>query len=331
MKQNIGIAVLLIIITALAIVVVQQNRQAAQLKEQLAAATAGQAKAMPVPEPQNDLPEPPPETVPAGAASVATLPPAPASAPSPATPSGSGSASNFFAGLAGMMKDPQMKEAIRVQQKMALDKMYGSLSKYLTLPADKLDALKELMADRQLAMTEAGMTLMSGSGDQKKAAEDAKTIKEDYDKKIQDLLGPQDYPVFQDYEKTVGDRTQVQMFKDTLPADAALTEQQEDDLITAMYEERNALPASSLMNNQTPDASQMTEERVAETLKQLEQLRQRYAERAATILTPAQLEQFTKWQQQFSAMQAAGLKMASQMFGNKSAPAPPAASQGPTP
>ena len=121
------------------------------------------------------------------------------------------------------------------------------------------------------------------------------------------------------------------MFKDTLPADAALTDQQEYDLIGAMYEARKALPASSLMNNQNSDPSQLTEERIAETLKQLEQLQQVYANRAAAILTPAQLEQFTKWQQQLSTMQAAGLKMAVQMFGNKGAPQPPAANQGPTP
>ncbi|MGA2138788.1 MAG: hypothetical protein ABSH14_08010 [Verrucomicrobiia bacterium] len=85
------------------------------------------------------------------------------------------------------------------------------------------------------------------------------------------------------------------------------------------------------MNNQNPDPSQLTEERVAELEKQMEQLQQRYADRAAAILTPAQLEQFTTWQKQWSSMQAAGLKMAAQMFGNKGASAPPAASKGSSP
>jgi len=225
-----------------------------------------------------------------------------------------------------------MKEMMRVQQKMALAKMYGALPKYLDLPPDKQDALQELLADRQMALTQAGLSMMGGSeSERKQATEEAKTVKADYDKKIQDLLGPQDYQVFQDYEKTVSERVQIQMFKDALTAEAALTEQQEDDLINAMYEERKTLPPSSLINSQTTDPSQLTEERVAEALKQWEELQQRYADRAAAILTPAQLDQFTKWQQQFGSMQAASLKMAAQMFGNKSTQSSPSTSPGPTP
>jgi outer membrane PBP1 activator LpoA protein len=78
-----------------------------------------------------------------------------------------------------------------------------------------------------------------------------------------------------------------------------------------------------LNKGQNSDPSQITEESVAAALKQLEQLQKRYADRAAAILTPAQLEQFAKFQQQWSAMSVAGLKMAAQMFGNKTA-APPA-------
>jgi hypothetical protein len=60
-------------------------------------------------------------------------------------------------------------------------------------------------------------------------------------------------------------------------------------------------------------------------------LQKKYADRAAGILNPSQLDQFTKWQQQWNTMQMAGLKMAVQMFGNKGATQAPAASQSPTP
>jgi hypothetical protein len=229
-----------------------------------------------------------------------------------------------------MMKNPQMKEMIRGQQKFALEGMYGSLSKYLTLSTNDMNALKELLLDRQMALVDAGMSMMNGTGtDQKQAAEDAKTVKAEYDKKISDLLGTQDYTVFQDYEKSAADRMSVQMFKGSLPADATLTDQQEESLVAAMAEERKALPTTSMVNNQSPDPSKFTEEGIAEALKQMEQLQQRDAERAATILTPAQLDQFTKFQQQMNSMAAAGMKMAQQMFGNKNAAPAPAASTGP--
>jgi len=230
------------------------------------------------------------------------------------------------------MKNPQMKAMIRNQQKVQLDLTYGSLSNYMNLSADKLDALKEMLSDRQMALVDSGMAMMGGSdSERKQAIEDSKTIKADYDKKIQDLLGPQDYPVFQQYDQTTSERMTVQMFKDGLPPDAALTDQQEDNLIAMMYQERKAMPPSPMKNGQVTDPSQFTDQAIAEATKQLEQLQQRYAERAASILTPTQLTQFTAFEQQMSSMQAASIKMAAQMFGSKGASPPPAASTSPTP
>lgn len=326
MKKNIWIVLSLIAVVALAAVVVNQNRQLTQMKEQLASA-AEKPKTPPVPPLEKAVAEPPAE-----AKTVETTPAPPTPEPSPTAQPKAGGTNNFFSGLANMMKNPQMKEMVRAQQKVMLDRQYGSLSKYLNLPPERLDALKELLADRQMAMVDVGMAMMGGSeSERKQALEETKAIKADYDKKIQDLLGSQDYPTFQDYEKTVNERMSVQMFKDTLPTADVLSDQQEDSLIAAMYQQRKDMPASSLMNNQNQDPSQLTEERIAELQKQMEDLQKKYAEQAKGILTPAQLEQFTKWQQQWNTMQMAGLKMAAQMFGNKGAPQAPAASQTPTP
>jgi hypothetical protein len=321
--------VLLVAVVMLAALVGFQSQQIAALKEQqqkmveVEREVAKSARA-PAPAPVEETPAPLPATKPVEpvAESASITPSAPAE----------GTTNNPLSGLAAMMKNPQMKEMIRGQQKFALEGMYGSLSKYLTLSTNDMDALKELLLDRQMALVDAGMSMMNGTGtDQKQAAEDAKTVKAEYDKKISDLLGTQDYPVFQDYEKSAADRMSVQMFKGSLPADATLTDQQEESLIAAMAEERKALPPSSMVNNQnqTADPSKFTEEGIAEALKQMEQLQQRNAERATAILTPAQLEQFTKFQQQMNSMAAAGMKMAAQMFGNKNAAPAPAAGPGP--
>lgn len=115
------------------------------------------------------------------------------------------------------------------------------------------------------------------------------------------------------------------MFKGSLSADAALTDQQEENLVTAMAEERKALPSTSALNNQSPDPSRFTDQGIADALKQMQDLQQRDTDRAAAILTPTQLDQFTKFQQQMNGMAAMGMKMAGQMFGNKSAAPAPAA------
>ena len=217
-----------------------------------------------------------------------------------------------------MFKDPQMKEMIRAQQKMMLDQMYGGLYKTLGLSSTDEDALKKLLLDRQMALTDVGLAAMGGS-DTTPAEGDAKTVKASYDKQIQDFLGAQGYQLFQDYDQTVAERTEINLFKQSLSADTALTDQQESDLIAAMYANRKALPNSPLLNAQTGNPSQLTEDGMAEAMKVQEQLQKQNADSATAILNPAQMEQFTKFQQQMSAMQAAGMKMAAQMFGNKGA------------
>ncbi|MGD0016712.1 MAG: hypothetical protein ABSC38_04235 [Verrucomicrobiia bacterium] len=323
MNKNIWIVVLLVVVAVLAAVVVSQNLQIARMEEQPRIAVAvNRNKVPPKPTLARKAPVPLPEaSMPENVEAQAPVPTTDAP-----TNTSTGTTSNFFAGLSGMMKNPQMKEMVRAQQKMVIDQTYASLSKYLNLSADQLDALKNLLLERQMAMVDSGLAAMSGSeSERKQAVEDTKAIKAEYDQKIKDLLSPQDYQTFQDYEKTASERVQIQMFKGTLPADAALTDQQENDLITAMYEARKDLPSSSLLNNRNSDPSQLTEERIAETMKQMEQLQQVYADRAKGILTPSQYEQFIQWQQQMSAMQAAAMKMAQQMFGNKGAVQPPVA------
>ena len=321
MNKNIWIVVLIAAAVGLSIMVGIESGQIAGLKEQMrmmADAEKAAAKLAPTPVPSEEAPAP--------VAEAKLVQPVVASAPVPQTTPESGRTNGIMSGFAQMMKNPQMKEMMRNQQKVGITSMYGALSKYLNLSTNDMEALNQLLLDRQMAMVDSGMDLMNGSGaDPKQAATDAQAVRADYDKKIQDLLGPENYPVFQDYEKTAADRMSVQMFKGSLPADATLTDQQEDSLVTAMYEERKALPATSMVNNQTPDPSKFTEEGIADTLKQMQELQQRDAQRAASILTPAQLDQFTKFQEQMNGMQEAGLKMAAQMFGNKSAtPAPTA-------
>jgi hypothetical protein len=330
MKKNIWIAVLVAALAVMAIVVVRQNRQIAQLQGQLASAAAEKAHAPVVAALETEPSVPVAEAKPIEPVSVPA--PAPVTVTTDVPPAGTGAGTNFFAGLAGMFKDPQMKEMMRVQQKMMLDQMYGGFYKNLALSSTDEDALKKLLLDRQMALVDAGFAAMDGSGsDTNQAAADSKAVRASYDKQIQDFLGPQGYDLFQQYDQTVAERTEINLFKQSLTADTALTDQQESDLIAAMYANRKALPDSSLLSGQTRDPSQLTEDRMAQALKDQEQLQKQNADSATAILSPAQLEQFTKFQQQMSAMQAAGMKMAAQMFGNKGTPQAPAANPSLTP
>lgn len=244
--------------------------------------------------------------------------PAKAEPPAPSAQQAAGMNTNFFGAIAGMMKNPQMKEMMKAQQKLAVDQMYASLPRYLGLPAETKEKLQALLLERHLAMAESGLAMMGGSQEARaKAMEDTQAAKAEYDQAIKELLGDADYEIFAQYEKSLPEQTHVTMFKNTLTGDESLSEQQENDLVAALYQARKELPSDSLLNQQgqSPDPAQFSEERVAETLKQMELLQERYAEGAAGILNSAQMERFKQWQQQMAAMQRAGLSMAAQMFG----------------
>jgi glucose/arabinose dehydrogenase len=85
--------------------------------------------------------------------------------PALATPATAEPSTNSLAGLAAMLKNPQMKEMIRAQQKMMVDQMYGNLYKELGLSPTDEEALKKRLEDRQVALMDAGLAAMGGFRD----------------------------------------------------------------------------------------------------------------------------------------------------------------------
>jgi len=320
MKKDLLLALLAVALCTTIVIAVRQRREIADLKQAVQTVAAEQAAATaaqpPAPIPPPPMARPAPEPEPAEPAVAATTEPAPAK-PKPAA---------LFAGLGKMMRDPAMRGMVRAQQKMGFDMIYGSLFKYLNLPPDQLNALKDLLADRQMALMDASFGLMDGSVTATNRAQKAKEleqVKTSFDQQIAELLGAEDYAVFKDYELTQPERTQVNLFKQSLGGAESLTEDQELDLIGAMYEERQRFPESMWTKNTAPEPGQFTEEKMTGAVTQLEQMHAKYVERATAILTPQQLEQFRSSLEQQRSMMTVAMKMAGQMFG-QSEPAPPA-------
>lgn len=311
MMKNTLIGLLLVAAGVLAVAVVRQQTELAQLR-----ATAAKSRAV-APAPVKHFPPTPV----AKRKAPAVLPvPAPAVEGAGSNAVAETKESNFFAKIGEMTKDPAFKDMMRAQQKMMLDMQYGSLFKSLNLSAEDLDALKQLLADRQVAGMDAGLAMMNGDTSATNRAQRAAEIKQadaGYDKQIQDFLGADDYTVFKNYEATLGERTQVNLFKQSLAGAEPLTDQQEADLIAAMHQGRTTVANTDFMSSSTPNPTKFTEEGIAEMQKQLEQVNNNYLQSAATILSATQLEQFKKYLEQDRAMQTMGLKMAWQMFGKQ--------------
>jgi len=224
--------------------------------------------------------------------------------------------------IAKMMKNPGMKDMIRAQQKGQLDMMYGSLFKCLQLSDAELENFKSVLLDKQMALVESSVDMMSGSAtpEEKKAAADKmKETTAAYDAQLKALLGDDNYTVFQSYEATQAERMQVTMFKGSLSAGDQMTDEQEDSLIRSMHEARTGFTFSvpELADQKAADPSMFTPERIAKMLEESAKLQEQYVAKAAEILTPSQLELFRANQKQQQAMQEMGMNMAAKMFGQQ--------------
>jgi len=231
---------------------------------------------------------------------------------------GKGREKGSLTGFAEMLDNPGMKDMIRAQQKAQMDITHASLFKYLGLSAENLATFKELLVEKQMALMDAGLDMMKGTTDPDAVKDKQRHIaelSEDYDRRIKELLGEEDYDVYKDFEKTQPERQQVDMFKRTLAANDQLTETQEHDLIVAMHEERTSFAFTTDFHKQEEfDPLKLTDEAITRYMTELTDLQGKYFERAKDILSEAQLGQFKKNVEQQRAMQEMGMKMARQMF-----------------
>jgi hypothetical protein len=228
-----------------------------------------------------------------------------------------------MAGIAEMMKNPGMKDMMRAQMQGQVDLSYDALFKYLQLPDADMQTLKGLLLDKQMARVNLSLEMMTGTAtpDARKAV--SKRIKDadaGCDAQIKTLLGDDAYAVYQSFEETQPERTQVNLFKKSLSPGDQLTEEQEDRLIRAMYDERTRSAGSTKgrKDDEVPDPSLFTPEQIAKTLKDSAKLQEQYVSAATSILKSGQLAQFKNSQKQQQAMQEMAMNMGAKMFGEAS-------------
>jgi hypothetical protein len=228
--------------------------------------------------------------------------------------------------LAEMLKNPEMKEMIKNQQKTALgamiDKNYGKLFADLNLTPEQSAALKEQILNKQLQAADMGMSMFTDDLDAAKRAElvkQVKTANDAADAQIKELLGDEAYKQFQTYEKSMGERMTVSGFTDQLSSGStALADDQQQQLIQAMTQARQDFKFTTDYSDQSKFdgdfTSMFTEDRMNVFFQELEQLNQQYLARAQSILSPDQFEAFKKYLANQQAMQKMGMQMAGKMF-----------------
>jgi hypothetical protein len=220
--------------------------------------------------------------------------------------------------LGKMMKDPAMREMMRDQQKAMINMMYGGLFKDLNLSPEEKDKFKDLLADAQMKNVEAAQGMFGGKdGPTEDTTKQIADAKKQTDVEIKALLGDDRFAQYQDYQKTMTERMQVDQLKNQMAgANMPLNDAQSAQIMHIMKDEKAASPAP-ISDDQTkmPKKDSFTAENLEKQMAWMDDYNRRVLDRAAQVLTPEQLKQYQSFQEQQASMQKLGLQMAKSMFG----------------
>lgn len=236
--------------------------------------------------------------------------------------SGTGPAKPMKA-LAEMMKNPAMKEMVKQQQIAQLEMQYAGLMSKFQLNDEEKANFKQLLAERLQLEGEVGLQMMDDSltPEQRRALMQQITdSKNASNEKIKTFLNnDEDYGTFQHWEESKPERMQLNMGQSLFAAAGEpLSQAQEQQLVETMYTIRT-------MPKNTPDLNRpeninpanLSSSEIDRQLVNYDADAKRVYQEAARYLSPRQLESLKTMQQQWRAMQEAGLRMSSAMMGGK--------------
>jgi hypothetical protein len=232
-------------------------------------------------------------------------------ASNPGTEKEGGGAGSYFA---NMLKDPEMRKAMREQQRMGLNMIYGSLFKQLQLSPEQEQKLKDILLDQQMENMSRAGDLMGAGGDRaeamKKIAEEQKQRQE----QIKELLGDEKHAQFEQYSQTMGERVWLEQFG----KDVEISPEQKEQLLGIVLEEKkNAqINAGALVKDKDLQNVLGSPEMMERMIAQQEEINTRVLERAGNVLTAEQIRKLEPVLKSQLEMQRAGAKMARQMLAN---------------
>jgi hypothetical protein len=212
-----------------------------------------------------------------------------------------------------------MKDAMRGQQAMGMQTMYGDLAKELGLSPEESKQVMEILTDRQMALSAKSMAALGGEEGDPKAPEDigkaVNASRAEYDQQLKGLLGDERMAKLGQYERTLGDRMQLKQMETSLTASGmALNPAQSKSLLAIMTEERDKAPQTVFSPGNTDVGAQVKAMQsgngVDEMIKSNGEINQRVLARARDVLSPDQINAFEAAQKQ----QAAMLEMNSAMM-----------------
>jgi RNA polymerase sigma factor (sigma-70 family) len=203
--------------------------------------------------------------------------------------------------LTGITANPEMQQMLRDQQKLGLGMIYKGFGDRAKLAPEKLDQLNNLLADHVMTnINHITAVLREGKSPQEMdrvfAQQEAET-----NEQVKNLLGPQDYAKYQEYNRDLASYLTAEQFKAMLPGDKETKNAQAKQLHDLMREETDkALAARGL----APDYQTVptlnfrniaSEEEGEKNIQLLDSIYAQVQAGAEAFLSPEGLEKFAEF------------------------------------
>lgn len=186
--------------------------------------------------------------------------------------------------FAAFARNPAFMQLWTAYQKLSLDAHYGVLFKQLKLSASQLDAFKDLLVQKQLALAQALDAARAQGrarpGDFAAIHRLAQQVQDETDAGIRQALGRDKFARYENYERTFPERTIInQLSARLLYTDSPLQDQQVEQLVQLMA--NHLLPSG-------PDSPLGPNIGISD----------QFIAQAKAVLTPTQLDALRSLQQQ---------------------------------
>jgi hypothetical protein len=193
-----------------------------------------------------------------------------------------------------LLNNPEARQVWIDARKAGLDRAYAPFFRQLGLDEDRLDLLRELMAEQQAARAAAATLGRNGRDPAAQAAAEAwdRQAEDNVDRSIADLIGPRGLDWLDAYEQTLPERSMVEDFSHRLHAlGLDLPESQVEALIVEFAEERAESPLSRDLSRLSPGEWRTVDQSdVDRYLAERRERDQRLLFRAQGLLSNEQIE-----------------------------------------
>jgi type II secretory pathway pseudopilin PulG len=204
--------------------------------------------------------------------------------------------------LSGMTSNPEIQKLIRGQQKVGMGILYKDFAKRLNLAPEMSEKLQEALADNVMENVDHITAILRDGKTPEQMNQMFAQQEAALNEKVQTLLGPEGLAKYQDYTKNLMSHMTAEQFTGTLPGEKAAKEEKSKQLFQVIQAETQQSLASAGL---PPDFQTIpilnfrniaSEEEGERNLKLLEGIYERSTAKAASFLSPEELQKFAEFQ-----------------------------------